>query len=692
MSIRKLCSIGLLGINLNLVLRKSFIEKNNFNINDYNSIKDIEKLFYPHTENNEINESSILENENIEDHNQKINYIDYISLSSDDNLLNTLFYINRAYKTKTFIEFIMPNEIKFTQENYFVKTLLKDVLNRNYFFIVENNIINTEVKIKLIIKILNDENNEVISLKEFDLIEKNDIDDDDNLNNKGEFFDLSKLNYNFNKTDYLLIDYNVLKLLKFSNDEDIFQILRNILEENNKLKIILLLDDIALSIKENNKSNNKKKKKETNSDININIIKKIIEFADIILTFKEPLNNFYKQYINQNKRSSRSKSDLIKYKILSTSKKKYIISSPNPKPKSEKNLILFDNDKFRKNIPRTIILLDDFNYASVLTQIIDETDPLSEKFEFKLLDIPHTDQDYKNNRKFLKNNISKCFHIFVGGYLSRFLNGILEAEECFIAGNMCLKNSIKLLRNNADYLIDIDEYNIIVPKIKKNAKELIMKKRMEEIRNNKKKEEKFVLDCINANKSQKKEYNSLLDINCASYLSKKINLSHLAKNNFISKNRFVLKDPGLILKKTLRLPIKKLEKSKYFSKQNSFLYDNNIQFKSLFDDLNKKIYNCLISPDSKSNKQKTKLFPKISIFNKNIKNPFVETNYNLENRKLSEFHNEVEELSAKNNYRKTCGNLGERDFNYNKYLFTLYQPNKKFKRFIDNYEKNKNKY
>ena len=691
MSIKKLCSIGLLDIKLNLVLRKSFIEKNNFNINDYNSIKDIEELFYPHTENNDINESSESENENTENKNQKINYLDYISLSTDDNLLNTLFYINRAYKTKTFIEFIMPNEIKFTQENYFVKSLLKDVLNRNYFFIVENNIIKTEAKIKLIIKILNDENNEIISEKEFDLIEKNDVEDDVYLNNEGKVFDSSKLNYNFNKSDFLLIDYNILKLLKFSDNKDIFQMLTDILEENNKLKIILLLNDIALSSEENNQSNNNNQKKKKNS--NISTIKNIIEFSDIIFSFKEPLNIFYKKYINQKKRSSRSKSDIIKYKILSTSQNKYIISSPNTKKKPNKDLIIYDNEKYRKDLPRTLVLLDNFNYATILTQIIDDIEPPSEKFAFKFLDNPHTDQDYKNNKKFLKNNISKCFHIFAGGYLSRFLNGISDMEECFIAGNMCLKNSINLLRNNADYLIDIDEYNVIVPRIKKDVKELMLKKKMAELRDNKKKEEKFVLDCVNANKSQKKEYNSLLDINCVSYLSKKIIFSHLAKNNFINKNGFILKDPGLIFKKPLGLSKKKLTKhSNEFLSPNDSLDENNVQFKSIYDDINKKIPNFLIARTCKSNKQRIKSLPKINIFNKNAKNTFGKTNYNWENRKFPDFTNEIEELSDRNNYRKTYGNLGSQDFDYNKYLFTLYQPNKKFKRFINNYEKNKNKY
>lgn len=109
MSIKKLCSIGLLNIKLTLTLRKSFAENNNFNIDNYNSIEDLSKLFPPKISSN---------SENIKKENY-IDYMDYISLSSDDNLLNTLFYINRAYKTKTFIEFLIPNEIKYNKKIIF---------------------------------------------------------------------------------------------------------------------------------------------------------------------------------------------------------------------------------------------------------------------------------------------------------------------------------------------------------------------------------------------------------------------------------------------------------------------------------------------------------------------------------------------------------------------------------------------
>ena len=118
MSIKRLCSIGLLNIDLNLILRKSFTEKYKFNINNYNTINDLKSLFFQKNENNEID------------------YMNYISLSSDDNLLNTLFFINRAYKIKTFIEFLIPNEIKIYKNDYFIKNLINEILNRNYFFVV----------------------------------------------------------------------------------------------------------------------------------------------------------------------------------------------------------------------------------------------------------------------------------------------------------------------------------------------------------------------------------------------------------------------------------------------------------------------------------------------------------------------------------------------------------------------------
>ena len=202
MNPKKLCSIGILDIELNLILYKSQTEIDNFNINNYNKVQDLENLFY----NNDNSEN-------------KIDYFKYIFLSSENNLINTLLFINRAYKTKTFIEFIMPNQLDFSENTKFVRNLLTDVCNKNYLFIIENRILDVPSKIKFNIKIIDDETKEIISYKYFELFEMNDLEID--LNNKDnissdsygdKYHKKNKSNYNikmeytFDKTDYFLID------------------------------------------------------------------------------------------------------------------------------------------------------------------------------------------------------------------------------------------------------------------------------------------------------------------------------------------------------------------------------------------------------------------------------------------------------------------------------------------------------
>ena len=109
---KKLCSIGILDININLVLRKKQAEKYNFDIDNYNSVEDLENLFFPKDDENNNNKINWEKNETEK---EKIDYFNYLSLSSDNNLINTLLFINRAYKTKTFLEFIILNKMEFSQ-------------------------------------------------------------------------------------------------------------------------------------------------------------------------------------------------------------------------------------------------------------------------------------------------------------------------------------------------------------------------------------------------------------------------------------------------------------------------------------------------------------------------------------------------------------------------------------------------
>ena len=43
---KKLCALGILDININLVLRKALAERIDFDIGKYNKVEDLESLFF----------------------------------------------------------------------------------------------------------------------------------------------------------------------------------------------------------------------------------------------------------------------------------------------------------------------------------------------------------------------------------------------------------------------------------------------------------------------------------------------------------------------------------------------------------------------------------------------------------------------------------------------------------------------
>ena len=622
---------------------------------------------------------------------------------------------------------MIPNEINFN--NNFIKSLINEILCRNYFFVVENNIINKSSKIKFIIKILDDDTNDIISKKEFNLIgENNDIEYDIFSN---EYFDFYKLDYNFSKNDFFLIDLDSIKLLKWKTYNELVLFILNIIQNNNNLKIILSLNENSLANNYNYDSEYTKRNKDKVDDILL-INKKIVEFSDIIFCFKNSMNNFLKDYSTKTRTKILKINDSNIYKFNSHNcfLKKYLDIN-NSIQKNNSDLIIYDNNKYRNNIPRLSIILDDFDYLNIYIQEFDDDtsvgmsiEPYNESFSFSLLNKNHTNKEFRDNLKFLSNNSDRCFHIFIGGFLSRYINNadfngnVKSYEECFIAGNLILKNYLILIKNNIDYITDIDEYNVVVPKIKKCLKERLYKQQKEELRKNRKKEKKFILDCTNFIKSQKKDYNSLLDFNCTSYLSKKNNIRHLTKHKFITQEGEILKDPGIS-------PLFKLNKNNKVIKINKAFYHNNynnIYTKECNDSPFKP--NKIITED---NNNKTPIFKKIFESYKEIKNKnnYNNNSSNIKNSSISkanytnssDFYNK-NKVNSRNIYfnkshkgsklylkRKTydgkkikqnfsnhsrikemfdsnVNNLGKY---YKEYLFKLYQPKKEFNDFINSY-------
>ena len=601
MNAKKLCSLGILDININLTLTESQAENYNFNIDDYNTVLDLKNIFYP-DEEPEI----------------EIDYFKHIYISSDNNIINTLLYINRAYKSKTFIEFIMPNKLDFSDNTKFIHNLLIDICNRNYLFLIENKLIDIGSNIKFNINIINDDTKENVEYKTFDLFEMNDIEmklTEGESNDELEYKEFN-LDYNFDKVEYFLIDLFSFKEMLYKNKFDMEKFLYKIMNNNKQIKIILIINENCF----------------IGYDFTslIEKYREIIELSDIIFCNRNELNYFYRTYnnlrnysidllnrsninyskiTNSNKSINNTSSNMnnINNNILPNSNRDLIMKKipynlvNNNNENSNYDLVVFDNEKHRKNISRISILFENFFSLTIYEQIgtYMEVDT-KETFYFKLKE---------DKQNFFTKEGEKIYYIFIGGFLSRLIH-TKSFRVCFYAGYLLLE---KIMKNNLKKKIvfKIDDYNVLVPNEKKSFKEKMIKQNEKILEEIKCKEKGFILDCTNLNECKIKIYNPLLDNNCAGYLLKKNIFEHLKHKGFINKNGIVLKDPD------------KNERAK-----------NNI-----------------------SRKKKNNLKPIYIENDNNIKLPIIQNNYICQTLKGVKENKKIKEVNKGKTYFKTINNF-----------------------------------
>ena len=599
MKTKKLCSIGILDIEFNLTLNNSFAIENDFDINKYNKVEDLEELFFSQQKNNNIN------------------YLEYISLSSKNNLINTLLCINRANNAKTFIEFIMPNELEFSENTKFIHKLLFGICNKNFLFILESKIIDVDSNIKFNIKIIDDDTNEVMESKIFNLFEINNVEESicsyQDKNNPNRYMKV-EIDYNFEGVDYFLIDlYSFKNDLKWQNNRDMITFLTEILNKNKKIKIILIInDDCFIGYKLSSL---------------LEIYKEIIELSDIIFSNKENLNYFLKTY-NFMKYSLYSNNSNLKncYNTRNSTNSIFKMKMPSSilAVNNAKNFdyIITDNNKHRKTIPRLSIIFDKaFNSLTIYNQIGAKMDlNYNETYYFKI----------KPNNIISKNNY---FYSYIGGFLSRYLFN-KSYHVCFYAGCLLIKKIYKYYKNGIN-ITNIDDYNILVPNKSSGSKNKITQmnnKLLEE----KKKEKGFVLDCTNMNSCKIQTYNSLYDKNCASYLLKKTNLRLLHKNGFINRKGLILRNPSLSLK------FKKYYTSKKSLKINliNLNCNDNISDEYRENDITKIKFKTISSfrHSNKINKNKNKYLPLLSNNINNYKLLTSRENKNIKNKKENYYY------------------------------------------------------
>ena len=520
MSIIRLSAIGNLDIEINFILRLSEAKYMKFDISKIKSPVDLKEVFCSE------------ENINYDEEKPKINYLDYISLSSKNDFITTLLFINRAFKNKTFVELIMLNQIEFRNETSFLKGLIRKICVKNYFFLVENKIFDIPSSIKFNIKILNDDNDDIISSKSFQLFERNASvynDEEKDLN----LFD--KINYNFDNTQFFIANFS--EFIKYKNDdcEEISLFYKNLISNASNIKIITIFNENCIN---------------TLSEIQVlDLFKDILSYSDYIFSDRKTLNNFYIYY---NK----------------------IYNDNNYINEENNDLILKDNEKKRKLIERITILLEDLDLFQIYIQKGIKMELIfNESYTGNLIWKSQNEEKEINNIKLINSNKKLLNGIFIGSFLSRLLYG-KTMKTCITAGCLSVKNMLGMIKNNINYITDIDLYNVVVPFRKQSKRELIEKELYENQLKLFKQEKGFVLDCTNINASKKKEYNPLMDIYCQNFVFSKNNFTHLKKLGFINKKGNILKDPDLIQnKKYYNTNYQNNNKLDFFAPNNIFKND-----------------------------------------------------------------------------------------------------------------------
>ena len=629
MNSKKLCSLGILDININLFLYESQMMDIDLKLDSYNSIDDLQNLF------EKLNSTLISQknkNTNEKEEEKSFHYFNYeniIKLDSDNCLINSLLYINKAYKNKTFIEFIIPDKIEFNDKNIFLKNFLDEILTKNYLFIVENDKIkNNFSKVNFVIKIVDDIYDKIKLTKKFEIIGNSGISSEKSVYSSEDNEDFEKLflnqfNYNFNRIDYFLIDLKQIRKI-LMKEENIHTFLLKIIKAFPKLKIILIIDENII--------------KENFSKEEIIYIKKYLELCDIIFSFKNNINNFLRFYYSSIKREITDKNP----------SKIFFWLNNNNFNLNNIDLIIKDYNKFRKNIPRISIILDEFNLVHIYEQdIINKNISFNKFYRLSITQDEITEE--KNN--YMISNADKLYHIFIGGFLSRFLYNKLY-DICFEAGNLLLKKALKFLSKN-EMDIEQDLFNV---KVKNNGYKII-----EKMKNDIQKENNFVLDCTNKEKSKQKEYNILTDNNCLGFLTSKYFFKNNREPTLMDKVDKILKSRKN--KTTLNSPTN-IEKCNLIMKEK--IISNKKSMKRLLP--------YIVNNDIKNyQKAKANLKPNNIINLKTI--PYLShskhTNLNM-----------IKKSSHTNNILKHCINNINKSENYNQFLFKVYLPDINFQDYI----------
>lgn len=437
--------------------------------------------------------------------------MDKITISSQSSTINTLLYINKSSKLKTFVEFTTFNNFNLNKGEEFFKEIVTYVTEHNFIFLNELSLATSPSSVNFAIK------RNGFLVKEFAFGLQSESLDKEKQNDEDQKQDIKKqkrlssdfpsmIQCDFVHFDYIYIDLNSILQYdpetnaSFVSVDEISQLLLYLTTNYPQVKTVVAFPDIISNIHLINIDS-------------LNCLNAVLSFTDIFLFEKKEaiaLFNLLNQLNDPNYKE-------IKGKI--------------PEKQLEK---LFFESFVSKRIKgsKLAVFIEDFIKVIVIEKtggtILNNSYPLEMHPR-----VNHTNQklveEYKKNiavhRYFLKA-------VFLGGFLSKYSSGF-GVVNSVIAGIDITKRILEILRLDLEFPIEADFYiiNIKRPGEQSNIVE-------------KTKEDNFVLDCININKSKLNHYNPLKDNNLFSFFSSNVIRKHLKEVGFINTKGFILEDPS----------------------------------------------------------------------------------------------------------------------------------------------------
>ena len=361
--------------------------------------------------------------------------------------------------------------------------------------------------------------------------------------------DLNKISKNFN------IEYT-LELIDFLKKKKCIVFINYYISEIN---------DINKDIKQKNETinDNKTSKKEFSKEYLLELLNKFYYVTDIYFFDKKQAVKFFSEH----------------YKLFTVDLSQKIISSKNVYDYFIKGITTGTSTKIPNE--KTGIFLDEFNEFSLIQ--VSKKSVYKQDYYPNLF--PKVNAHNLNEISLYKDIIEKNKNNFYSLFLSNIVTTISHAPKnsainsmivypAYLIGVDLIKKKIEYIKND----IKIKEFDDKFYKIKKNNK--IISRELDKL-SKEEKEEKFLLDCTNKLKSNKKEYISLFDFHLKNYFSNHYIRKDLENKGFIDSEGYILYDP--VYKNAMA---NKMKKKKFTEKQmkEKIISDiNNIKMHSVFN-------------------------------------------------------------------------------------------------------------